>query len=330
MGAEPQTAGATGSAVAHDLGPALAPSLVNACGGRLKDLRWFRTDWQRGGASTAFGTFESPDWNEPRDVVVKLPVGPREHQFLCALHGCDGPTPKVAAHGLELGGHDLAWVVMERLPGVPLSAKLHHDVFDHLVSAVVRFQERCQHAVPLQGGRASPPWETLLERAKAALRANDTIPHCHEWISAVKHVQRGLPRLVAIWEARDTRSWCHGDLHPGNCMERPTGSAWGPAAYVLLDLAEVHTGHWLEDAVYLERQFWGRPEALNGFKPVSMMAKARREAGLETSGDYATLANVRRALMAATSPAFLEQEGQHAYLNAALAVLQKTLPQLHV
>ena len=60
----------------------------------------------------------------------------------------------------------------------------------------------------------------------------------------------------------------------------------------------------------------------------AMLAKARRAAGLDCSDDYGRLANVRRVLMAATSPAFLKREGHPAYLAAALEVIERLLPQV--
>ena len=50
---------------------------------------------------------------------------------------------------------------------------------------------------------------------------------------------------------------------------------------VLIDLAEVRPGHWVEDAVYLERLHWARPERLKGRNPVKLLAAARRRLGLE-------------------------------------------------
>jgi hypothetical protein len=88
----------------------------------------------------------------------------------------------------------------------------------------------------------------------------------------------------------------------------------------------VHAGHWVEDAVYLERLYWGRAEKLHGIKPVSMLAKFRRESGQEASDDYASLAHVRRVLMGSTAPAFLEREGHPRYLRAALENVEKSLP----
>jgi hypothetical protein len=100
------------------------------------------------------------------------------------------------------------------------------------------------------------------------------------------------------------------------------------APCVLIDLALVHPGSWIEDAVYLERQFWGKPEALFGIHPVSTLAKHRRDLGLRTDGDYGTLANLRRVLMASVAPLYFAQEGHPRYLHAALETLDKLLPQV--
>ncbi|MDX2115189.1 MAG: aminoglycoside phosphotransferase family protein [Planctomycetota bacterium] len=309
---------------AHDLGPQLQPALLSACGGCLCDVRWFRTDWQRGGAATGYGRFSEN--GASRDVVIKLPVGPRELRVLTRLSACAAPTPRVVREGQELGGYDLGWVVMERLPGAPLSAALHHDVFDHLAQAAARFYASAAEVMPLEPAKERYEWPALLERSREALRTNQSVPHAAQWAAAVKQTQHKLPTLLKIWNARAINTWCHGDLHPGNCMERPAGSAWGEAGCVLLDFAEVHPGHWVEDAVYLERICWGRPKVLGDTKPVSLIAQARRAIGLDTSDDYGSLANVRRILMAATTPAFLGTEGHPAYLNAALEMLERLLP----
>ena len=97
---------------------------------------------------------------------------------------------------------------------------------------------------------------------------------------------------------------------------------------MLIDLAFVHTGHWVEDAVYLERQFWSHPEQLHGVHIVSLMAKCRRDNGLSTDGDYGAVANLRRLLMAAVVPAHLRSEGSPRYVHAALEVVERLLPQV--
>ena len=317
----------TGRQSAGALGAALEPVLRDSCEGRLSDVAWFRADWQRGGAATGYATWTVEPGDE-REVVVKLPVGPIEHRFTVGLAQTDAPTPRVVAHGQELGGYDLAWVVMERLPGDPLAAALHKEVFADLADACAAFQRHAGELWPITGDerrRADPDWAALLETARTAAK-DSQIPHHARWNDAIKHTQKALPRMLAAWTARPVTTWRHGDLHAGNAMRRPDGSPWGAPGCVLLDFAEVQPGHWVEDAVYLERMHWGRKDALDGVKPVSLLAKARRNAGMETDGDYGALANIRRVLTAASIPAFLDREGTPAHLNAALETLERLLP----
>jgi len=325
----PSAAGDEGQIDAHDLGPALEPAIVEASAGTLSDIRWFRTDWQLGGAATAYAKYRPEQGAPSRDAVIKLPVGYREYRFLTGLAQDDAPTPRIALHGQEIGGYDFAWVVMERLPGLPLSGHLHKEVFEHLARAAAGFYRCAGERWAIESPPAAPDWAGTLERAREAIRDNPQMPSAQRWGQAVKDTQRHLDRLVPQWNARPINTWCHGDLHPGNCMERTDGASWEcKPGFVLFDLAEVHCGHWVEDAVYLERLFWGRPQAIDGAKPVSLIAKARRDQGLDTSDDYAGLANLRRVLMAATTPAFLHHEGHPAYLEAALTTLERLLPQV--
>lgn len=330
MGSDPvaEAAERGATADAHDLGPALEPAILAACGSSLSDIRWFRTDWQLGGAATAYACAQPSDGEPPRDVVIKIPIGPREYRFLTALSVInESPTPRLAFHGSELGGYDLAWVVMERLDGDPLSAHLHKDIFRRVATVAASFHKCAREAMPIGAPPDPPAWGDLLERARQALRDNPQIPEAQRWANAVKGAQKHLPTLEQVWRTRAIDTWCHGDLHPGNCMARPEGSPWGEAGDILFDLAEVHAGHWVEDAIYLERVYWGTPDALKGVKPVSMLAKARRELGLDTEDDYALLANARRVLMAACVPAFLHREGHPAYMAQALKILERLLPQ---
>ncbi|MCA9281243.1 MAG: aminoglycoside phosphotransferase family protein [Phycisphaeraceae bacterium] len=315
---------------AHDLGPQLAPALIETCeasgAGPIDGLRWFRTDWQRGGAATAYATFSPPD-GEPREVVVKFPVGPMEYRFTTGLAQTDAPTPRVVHHGVELGGWDFAWLVMERVPGDPLAAHLHKEVFEELADAAARFYLRASQRWPMDVVPVREDWPHLLDRARENARINP-IPHAQEWTNAIKNTQKVIDRIATEWNARTVTNWCHGDLHAGNLMRRAEDSPWGPTECVLLDLAEVHPGHWVEDAVYLERLYWMRPDALKGVKPVSLIARARKKHNLDTSDDYQRLADIRRVLMASCAPAFLQSEGHPRYLEAALGVLEKTLPRV--
>jgi aminoglycoside phosphotransferase (APT) family kinase protein len=177
-------------------------------------------------------------------------------------------------------------------------------------------------------GVARPPepdWDKLLHRAREVVRESE-LPEAQHWNESEKRVRRVLPTLAAKWAARPVDSWCHGDVHPGNAMWRMNGS--GEAECVLIDLALVHAGHWVEDAVYLERQFWARPEQLFGVHTVTMLAKFRRELGLSTTGDYGAVANLRRVLMAACAPVWVAVDGHPRYLHAALETIDRLLPQV--
>lgn len=94
----------------------------------------------------------------------------------------------------------------------------------------------------------------------------------------------------------------------------------------MIDLALVHSGHWIEDALYLERLFWGQQERLCGVRPVQDLARLRKQRGLNGTEDHGLLANARRVLMAACVPAFLAHEGHPRYVAAALEILERTLP----
>ncbi len=54
------------------------------------------------------------------------------------------------------------------------------------------------------------------------------------------------------------------------------GPVDGRHGCVLVDLALVHPGHWVEDALYLERQYWGHSDLLKGVKPASELARLRQ------------------------------------------------------
>jgi len=99
---------------------------------------------------------------------------------------------------------------------------------------------------------------------------------------------------------------------------------------ILIDLAEVRPGHWAEDAVYLERQLWARPDRLKMTRPVKAMAQARRKHGLHNEPLSHELADIRRVLMAATSPAFLKTEGHPRHLAGALDQLEAAMTRLHL
>lgn len=310
------------------LASGLTPALVQACEGRLSNVEWFRSSWQAGGASTAFAVFRDGDGLE-RPCLVKVPLGPAEYRWTTGLGSADDarrPTPKVYASGMELPGVDLAWVVLERIQGPPLTQGMDRTGIEDLLATAVEWYARAATLRPI--GEAGPPkredWAGLIGRAREACKGQG-MAEGQRWNEALKQVQKALPHLVERWEARPINTWCHGDLHPGNALRRgPAGSP--DHACVLIDLALVHPGHWVEDAVYLERLFWGKPELLGGVKPVSTVARHLRERGLSGPEDATTLANIRRLLMAATAPAFLAHEGHPRHVHAALEQVEKLLP----
>ncbi|QYK47461.1 MAG: aminoglycoside phosphotransferase family protein [Phycisphaeraceae bacterium] len=323
----------------HTLGESLAPALVEACRGKLGPIEWFRSVWQRGGAATGFATWSDPAFGpEPRDAMVKIPVGPAEHGWTVLLGGveterfddndtCRLPTPRVLACGESIAGYDLAWLVIERLPGKPLNTRPDSDAFERLLHAAARFQRDATNARPIGPTPPPPDWATHIAKAREHLR-DGVITESQKWNEALKRVQKLLPRLLERWNARPINAWCHGDLHLGNAMLRPAPTPDQPPTCVLIDLALVHPGHWVEDALYLERQFWGHEQALCGIKPVATLARARRELGIDNGEDHATIANIRRVLAAACVPLLLDREGNARYVHGALEVLDRVLPQL--
>jgi hypothetical protein len=316
MGEEPQQVAPSLSGLASSL----APALVESCDGRLSDIHWFQTDWQHGGASTGNAKFEFDDGL--RDVVIKVPVGPREHRFTTSLGENDIMTPRVAASGMELAGYDLAWLVLERIPGRPVAGNESAKRVREALDAAAQVQRVASEVGGELRDEDHTDWDALIARARTAAHDNP-IPEQQRWNNAIKKVQRSLTPLVSRWNSRSIDTWRHGDLHLGNVMSRPEGSPWGPPGCVLLDFSEIRPGNWVEDAVYFERIYWGHSDQLRGVKPVAQLAKARKKLGLENGADYQLFADLRRLLTAACAPAFLQWEGSPAYLSAALETLER-------
>ena len=294
------------------LARSLAPSLVAGCDGRLGEIRWFRTDWQRGGAGTGFAAWHDAD-GATIEVVVKFPVPGRELRWFRRLG--DGDAPPVArlfASGDELGGRDLAWIVIERLPFGPLSSRWSDAQLDRLADAAARFQARAA-AFPVDREPEREEWPVRLSAARKQVH-DPTFPLRSRWVAALKEAERRLDAVLRRWDARGPLAWLHGDLHPANAMSR-AGLEEGPAT--LIDLGEVRPGHWVEDGVYLERLLWTKPSPRS---PLRSIADARKRHGLE-NGEWAPLAACRRFLLAATAPAF-PGERSAAFLAANLDRLE--------
>lgn len=300
-------------------GSALAPVLAEACGGRLSRVNWFRTDWQRGGALTGYGTFEL-DGEAAVPVVVKLPVPPRERRWLVELQAADHVAPHVYAHGEQLNGYDMAWVVMQRVPHGPLGPLWQGAEFDLLIEAAARFYAAAA-AVPLAGEPARRDWEALFERARDHVHQQD-VPQSQRWKNLMKKAHRKLKQWIAIWRDRPMTDWCHGDLHLANALALSAPDASPPGPAVLIDFALTHPGCWVEDAIYFEHLFWSRRDRLGGRKLCKQLAHARRDAGLEVHSDWASLAQALRGLYAATTCARLHDAGDPHHLAASLDVLE--------
>jgi len=328
------TSGPEGAGGGHDLAVSLSPVLRKITEDRLGPIEWFQSSSQRGGAATGFATWQMDHGPEP--VLVKLPVGPAEHRWTCALGACQHshwrhtdswhtPTPRVLASGTQLGGYDLAWLIIERLPGPALNSTVNEESLTCLLEATADFQAAAMRVAPLDSRPQSPDWDKAMSKSREIARSGG-VPEGQRWNDAIHKVQRVLPGLQRRWEARPINAWCHGDVHPGNALWR--GENGSTRACALIDLALVHCGHWLEDALYLERQFWGCEKVLGNLKPVPMLAKLRRQRGLPADDHYGELAMIRRVLLAACAPVMIGREGNVHYLHAALGMIERYLPQV--
>ncbi len=316
----------------HDLAVALEPAIRQACAGRLGPVTWFRSAWSSSGSAT--GSAEWTDERGPRLAIVKLPVGPVEYRWTTGLGKVEGaPAARVLASGEHAGangagaqGHEIAWVVTERARGEPLATRLDERAVHELIATIADFHAAASAVRPVDERPKPVDWAKHIAEARECVRTHG-LAEGQRWNEALKHVERHLPAIAARWENRPLHVWCHGDVHPGNVI-RAVSADGSPARCILIDLALVHAGHWLEDAVYLERQYWGHAEMLCGVKPVPLLAKMRRERGLPADDNYGDLANVRRVLMASLVPLFVDREGNAKYVHAALETIERVLPQV--
>jgi len=323
--------------IVSGLGDELEPLLRDACGGRLGKIAWFRADWQRGGARTGRSTFRVEDGREV-DVVVKVPVGPNEFTWNRRLQPGEvqqhepkqkplqSPDPgypvypTLHASGSSLGPYDLAWIVIERLSEGPLFSLRREDAMELMADAAARFYLQSS-IYPVDKPPKTEDWTDLLEKARENAQCNQ-IHQVQRWNSLIKKVQAIADDLRAEWDARPCVDWCHGDLHPANAMSR-SKKPGDPA--MLIDLAGVHAGHWIEDALYLERLYWPLAEYVKKHPPLKLIAQARTRYGLPVNNGYCRLADIRRLYFAATAPAFLVSEGNPKYLDICLNLIEEKL-----
>lgn len=310
-------------AAADDLGDRFALLLRQACNGRLGTISWFRTDWQRGGARTGRSTYRTDDGRDA-SVVVKIPVGPTELLWNQRLQPNEkdsyGVTATLYAFGEALGDYDLAWIIIERFPEGPLFGLNRTDAIDLMADAAARFYWRTAD-FPVTGQPRCEEWDKHFDRAREMCQTNN-VSEKQRWNTLLKSAQKSLPAWVEEWRGRDTGAWCHGDLHPANAMSR-SNRPEDPA--MLIDLAEIRPGHWLEDAIYLERLYWTLPDRLAASPPVKLIARKRAERGLRTDDNISRLADIRRALLAGSAPAFLRSGGNPVVLKANLDMLEQAV-----
>ncbi|MEM7228950.1 MAG: aminoglycoside phosphotransferase family protein, partial [Planctomycetota bacterium] len=275
------------SASARQLAEGLVPAVRSACEDRLGEITWFRTDWQRGGAATGESTFRT-DHDTDVPVVIKYPVGEKELRWTRRLQADDAPViPRLYASGTEIGGYDFAWLIIEHLPAGPLGMHWDDANVERVADAAARFH-KATSAYPVDRVPVREDWSTLAKRGSEVLRQND-VPDKSLWKEAMKRFRKHLHTLADAWHEHEPDQWIHGDLHLANAMCRDDRD---DADVVLIDLAEVRAGHWIEDAVYLERQLWARPERLKATRPVKAIANARKHHGLTVDAEYTRLAMI--------------------------------------
>ena len=329
------------------LASALEPQLRHACRGRLGKVSWFKADWQHGGAGTGFSTWKMGNSRDHKGgsgreipCVVKLPIGYTEYFWTKRLglvrpeewddpRSCTLPTPRVLAAGFELEGYDLAWIVMERFANPPMAAERTTSAMWAIFRTAAEFHAAAILEQPVDPTRMPPQsdWVGHIETGLAALEAN-AIENRRDWINALTQTREVLDTLVDRWRGREIDTWCHHDLHPHNAMRRIVDEPGANGHCALIDLALVAPGSWIEDALYMERLFWGRPDQLCDIDPLTTLAATRSSIGLPADEEAIALADVRRVLMAACAPAFLRTECDPVYLKAALGMIERLLPRL--
>jgi hypothetical protein len=310
------------SKIPSSLASSLEPVLREQTNNQLSDIYWFRTDWQRSGATTGFATWNSEDASDV-PVVVKLPINKNELRWTRRMQNANGVAPNLFASDERLNGYDLAWLIIERFPVGPLGAHWDDSNIERISESAALFSKFASEFPVDQKGRREN-WKDLLEIAKKSIRENN-LENESRWKKAQSQLSKRLAGLLELWRGRRINQWLHGDVHLANAMCR-TDEPHAPVS--LIDLAEVHAGHWIEDAVYLERQLWGHKSRLKASRPVHAMAIARKKFGLQVDDNYHQLVDIRRLLLAATAPAFMQSEGNPRYLASCLAQFETALDRL--
>jgi hypothetical protein len=207
------------------------------------------------------------------DVDVLLKVGVSQTQRFWSKvvpERAPGLAPQVFAVGDRLGGVELGWVVMERLP-VGLHDGWGGKEFGLLMDAGVRFQSLAR---------------TIADAPCSELTA-DVV---HSWV--VLGRERNAPGPVDVVLERFVDDWrfvnqvcepeiCHGDLHMGNVLMRTLAPEVSPA--LLIDFEPCRMP-WVFDAAYA--QVLNSDPARVGWQDLAgQMAERRRTHGLRVCAD---------------------------------------------
>ena len=318
------------------LASTLGGDVIEQCRGQLGEISWFKTTWQHSGAGTGFATWTTKKGVEI-ECVVKVPIGYREYYWtkrLGLVHEDDWErssslslaTPRVLAAGYELGEHDFAWLVMEKFKNPPLASSLDASSMWEIFEAAAEFQAAAvlEEIVDPKKLPKGKEWGADLEKAIREVDAH-AMEHAERWTRAIERVLENLGVFADRWINRSVDTWCHHDLHARNAMRRISNNPEIHGRCALIDLALVAPGHWVEDALYIERLYWGHEDLMCGVDPVETLGRCRVALGLPVDGDSEEIAGVRRVLMAATCPNYLRTEGNQLYLNAALERLEHLL-----
>lgn len=322
--------------ISHGLASTLAGDVIDECRGQLSNISWFTTTWQHSGAGTGFATWTTKKGVEI-ECVVKLPVGYREYHWtkrLGIVHEDDWErtgslslsTPRVLAAGYELGGHDFAWLVMERFKNPPMATGLDSSSMWEIMETAAEFQAAAvlEEIVDPKRTPKDADWGRDIQQALENIEKHAMV-NADRWRSAIERVLGDLGVFVDRWRDRTIDTWCHHDLHSRNAMRRISHNPEVHGRCALIDLAMVAPGHWIEDALYMERLHWGREEMLFGVDPLETLGRCRGAIGLPVYEESAELADVRRVLMSCCCPNFLRTEGDQLYLNGALERLERLL-----
>ncbi|MEM6334630.1 MAG: phosphotransferase, partial [Planctomycetota bacterium] len=202
---------------------------------------------------------------------------------------------------------------------------------DVVIEALVTFHEATVGLEPAgegAGARGSGPpagvtprrsFAELLDRSRKTV-SDGGLAEKQKWNALLKKAKKRIGGWQAAWDGRATDGWCHGDFHAGNVMSRSPAPD-GPG--VLIDFAQTRRGHWLEDAVYFEHQYWSVPEMLEGRQPTKMVVEGRRRLGLDLGHDWSDLAAALRAWFAISAPLTLGKTHGRAHLDAAMCRLER-------